>query len=167
MGQIVLHTMVAVAAIILFVRLNGLRSFSKMAGFDFALTIASGSILASVMTSEKTPWPGLVALATLFVLRFAISKTRVLSRLFEGLIDNGPVFLMYGGEILEENLIATRVSKADLMGKLREANALDISEVHAVVLEATGDVSVLHGSDVSEGLLENVSWGRATPPRPA
>ena len=39
------------------------------------------------------------------------------------------------------------------------ANALDIKEVRAVVLESTGDISVLHGKDVSPELLEGVSWG--------
>ena len=40
---------------------------------------------------------------------------------------------------------------------LREANALQLSQVRAVILEDTGDVSVLHGpEEVDDELLEGV-----------
>lgn len=41
-----------------------------------------------------------------------------------------------------------------MSGKLREANVLDLSQVRAVILETTGDVSVLHGDVCSEKLLQ-------------
>nr|WP_274388191.1 YetF domain-containing protein [Salsipaludibacter albus] len=60
-------------------------------------------------------------------------------------VENDPVLLMDGGRILEDNLAATRVTRDDLYAKLREANVLNLDQVRAVVLETTGDVSVLHG----------------------
>ena len=71
------------------------------------------------------------------------------------------MFLFYDGAVLDPNLPLARVTRAELMSKMREANALDINQVRAVVLETTGDISVLHGADVSPELLEGVSWGRA------
>ncbi len=53
---------------------------------------------------------------------------------------------MAGSEILYDNLQRAKVSEEDLMGKLREANAIHFDQVKAVVFENTGDVSVLHGS---------------------
>ena len=38
------------------------------------------------------------------------------------------------------------MTRADLLAKLREANVLSFHQVHAVVMETTGDVSVLHGT---------------------
>lgn len=159
--EITARTGLAVLAVILLVRLNGLRSFSKMSSFDFALTVAVGSLLAGVISGGDSPWPALVGIVAVFAARFAISKGRVLSDAFEGAVDNSPMFLMYEGRILEENLPFARVTRSDLISKLREANALDIAQVRAVVLEATGDISVLHGGDVSPELLDGVSWGRA------
>ena len=161
--EIVARTGLAVLAVIMLVRLNGLRSFSKMSSFDFALTVAIGSLLAGIISSGNGPWPGLTGLVAIFIVRFMISKGRVLSDTFEGAVDNTPLFLMYEGRILDENLPFARVTRSDLMSKLREANALDIAQVRAVVLEATGDISVLHGGDVSPALLDGVSWGRAEP----
>ena len=71
-------------------------------------------------------------------------------------MQNAPVFLMRDGEFLEDALRATRVAKSDLVAKLREANVLDLKQVRAVVLETTGDVSVLHGDVLDEILVENV-----------
>ena len=53
---------------------------------------------------------------------------------------------MYQGKILEENMAKANVSKYELIAKLREANALNFDQVLAVVLETTGDMSVLHSS---------------------
>ena len=66
---------------------------------------------------------------------------------------------MKGENILYDNLHATNMSEEDLMAKLREANVIELSEVKAVILETTGDVSVLHGSsdkDVDAILLQNI-----------
>ena len=48
------------------------------------------------------------------------------------------------------------MARSDLVAKLREANVLDLKQVRAVVLETTGDVSVLHGDVLDEILVENV-----------
>ena len=40
--------------------------------------------------------------------------------------------------------------------EMREANCLTLDEAYAVVLEATGDVSVLHGGKVDDRILEDV-----------
>ena len=44
-------------ALMLFTRLLGLRSFSKMSSFDFAVTVALGTVLAATLL---TPDPSLV-----------------------------------------------------------------------------------------------------------
>ena len=47
-----------------------------------------------------------------------------------------------------------------MIAKLREANVIDFSQVKAVVLESTGDISVLHTSnddiELNNDLLEGV-----------
>ncbi|MFX0547462.1 DUF421 domain-containing protein [Roseovarius sp. S1116L3] len=158
------QTLLAVVAVILLARVNGLRSFSKMSSFDFALTVAAGSVLATMMTSAKTPWPGLVALIVLFASRYVISAMRRNWSWAESLTDNTPLMLYYEGRIFEENLTMSRVTRSDLRAKMREANAITEGCVRAVVLEATGDVSVLHGETLDPDLLSDVSWGRAEKP---
>jgi len=153
-----LLSLLGLAWIILLVRVVGLRSFSKMTSFDFVMTVATGSLLATMATASK--WPvfcqSLIGLTMLFIAQLLLAKGRKASDSFEDAIGNDPKLLMRDGEILEDALAKTRVSRSDLIGKLREANVLHFSEVRAVVLEATGDISVLHGDQLHDDLLEGV-----------
>jgi hypothetical protein len=73
------------------------------------------------------------------------------------LIDNTPTVLMVGQQMLDDHLRATRVTRGDVRAKLREANVLRYDQVHAVVLEKTGDISVLHGDGpLDSDLLRDV-----------
>lgn len=69
---------------------------------------------------------------------------------------------MNGDKILDKNLKYARIEKSQLVAKLREANVLNYNQVLAVVLESTGDISVLHKSSTSDSegfndaLLEGV-----------
>lgn len=133
--------------VIVLVRMLGLRSFSKMTAFDFVMTIASGSILAGA--TQSTDWAGfwqsVLALGSLFLFQYVAAFARRRSEVAEHVLQNEPVFLMKNGKLIEEALEKTRVEASDVYAKLREANAIHLENVHAVVLETTGDISVLHG----------------------
>ncbi len=143
---------------VLLVRLVGLRSFSKMTSFDFVMTIAMGSMVASASQSQE--WPKflqtMAAMAALFVVQFAAAKLRGASNTAANLIQNEPVVLVRDGVVLDQALKQTRVSKDDLFAKMRAANVLSLDQVRAVVLETTGDVSVIHGEKLDENLLRGV-----------
>ena len=47
-------TALAMCWVVILVRINGLRSFSKMTNFDFVMTVAVGSLLAGA--SQATKW---------------------------------------------------------------------------------------------------------------
>ncbi|AGP86715.1 DUF421 domain-containing protein [Alteromonas mediterranea] len=149
-------TVMAMVWVVLLVRINGLRSFSKMTNFDFVMTVAVGSLLASA--SQTTTWEAflqaMVAMAALFIVQSVSARLRRRSDKIEAIMQNTPVILMRNGEIIDGALEETRVARSDLLAKLREANVLDLNEVRAVVLETTGDISVLHGEHCSEALLK-------------
>ena len=147
--------------LILLVRLVGLRSFSKMTSVDFAMTIAMGSVLASTILSAAPSLPqAAVALASLFGIQYGVARLRKDTDWMEDLSDNEPIVLMAGDRILRGNLERTRVTENDLWAKLREANVIHPRQVRAVILETTGDISVLHapedGPDLHPCLLRGV-----------
>lgn len=150
--------MVGLVWVVLLVRVNGLRSLSKMTSFDFVMTIALGSLLAGV--SQADTWAKfaqpMVAMVGLFLAQFLSARIRKTSDTLENAMQNTPVFLMRNGVFCESAMKSTRTSKSDVIAKLREANALDLDRVRAVVLETTGDVSVLHGDTLDERLIEGV-----------
>jgi len=165
--MIVLSAGALYALLVLCTRLVGLRSFSKMSGFDFAITIAIGSVFASVTLWQKpTLWEGAVALGTLFGLQFVVGNLRKRVPGVTALIDNDPLLLMDGTEVLSDNLQRANMTEADFRAKLREANVTQFDQVRAVVMESTGDVSVLHAPPdappIDASLLADVERGRAS-----
>lgn len=147
--------------ILFYTRLVGLRSLSKMSAADFAMTVAVGSLFAStIATKSPSLLLGLTALATLYAGQWLLAWSRYRSRWVSHLVDNEPLLLMCRGEILDDNLEQANVTRNDLYGKLREANAFNFDQVLAVVFETTGDISVLHSDDpnarIDPLLLENV-----------
>jgi uncharacterized membrane protein YcaP (DUF421 family) len=148
----------AIGWIVLLIRVNGLRSLSKMTNFDFVMTVALGSLVAGA--GQASDWmafaQAMAAMLGLFAVQYTAARLRRASDAAESAMQNEPVFLMRNGEFFEDALESTRVAKSDLIAKLREANVLDLAKVRAVVLETTGDVSVLHGDSLDETLIANV-----------
>lgn len=143
------------AAVILLHRLAGLRSFAKMSGFDFAATIATGSLIASAAIGGAPLWSGLAALAALFAAQAFVARARRRDAA-RRLVDNRPVLLMDGAEVLHANLARSGLVEADLAAQLRLAGASAADDVCAVVLETSGDVSVIlgdGGADRLEGVV--------------
>lgn len=144
-----LLTSAAMIWVVALVRIVGLRSFSKMTSFDFVMTVAAGSLLAGA--AQSTNWSGfaqaMLAMAGLFLVQYVSALLRKRSDAFERILQNEPILLMRDGKIIRSALVETRVAESDLIAKLREANATDMSKIKAVVLETTGDISVLHGDD--------------------
>lgn len=140
----------AVAAVTIYVvvivatRLAGLRSFSKMSSFDFAMTVAIGSLIASAASRQAPLAAAVLGMLVLYASQLAVAVLRR-HGLLGGAVDNTPLLLMDGERILHDNLAAARITLDDLHARLREANVLSYDQIRAVVFETTGDVSVLHG----------------------
>lgn len=136
--------------LMLFTRLMGLRSFSKLSSYDFAMTIAIGSILASTVTSDSPSLlQGLLAVGVLFVIQAFISMIRRKVKPIKTLLDNQPVILMAHGEYLGDNLKEANLSPSDVREALRKNGIKSKTEVFAVIMETTGDMSVIKTNDVT------------------
>ena len=160
--MVVLSTLGIYASVMLLTRLAGLRSFSKMSSFDFGITVAIGAVIASTLIAKNPPLlQGAVALAALYGVQIATAILRQHFTWARSLIDNQALLLMAGDQIIKKNLRKARMTEEDLRGKLREANVIDYRQIRAVVMETTGDVSVLHASpddpDLDPDLLEGVA----------
>lgn len=161
--NVLFETVVIVAVVIGLTRLNGLRSFSKQSSFDFPITVATGSVMATTIAGEGTPvLVGVLAIAGLFAFQALIAALRLVADPFQSAIDNRPLLLMEDGRIDDENLREARMTREDLIARLRMANVRDPADVRAVVFETTADVSVIQGPPdrpVHPMLMENVRRG--------
>lgn len=151
-GTVALSALLIVVAVIAVIRIVGLRSLSKMSSFDFAVTVAIGSIIASVTASSTSVADGAIAVVALLGTQTIIAALRKRTNV-ERLVDNVPILLMCDGTFIDDALDTSRVTRSDVVAKLREANVLRLDQVRAVVLETTGDISVLHGDGPIDALL--------------
>ncbi|MGM8885268.1 DUF421 domain-containing protein [Psychrobacter sp. 1U2] len=136
--------------LILFTRIVGLRSFSKLSSYDLAMTVGIGSILASTVLSKSTSLlQGVLAIGMLFTLQALLSIVRRKFKSFKALIDNQPIILMANGDYLYNNLKQAKISENDIKQILRKNGIKSKSEVFAVIMETTADISVIKTSDIS------------------
>ena len=161
LAVVVLSGVVTYAVVILLTRLTGVRSLAKMSSFDFAATVAVGSTVAATLVGSAPLTAGVLGVAVLFGLQYLVASLRRRG-LFLGLVDNAPILLMAGSEVLEGNLRHARVSREELWAQLRLAGVHRRDQVQAVVMETTGDISVLRtGDPVDPELLQGVRGAEA------
>lgn len=153
-----LLTSIAVIWTLFLVRFFGLRSFSKMTAFDFAATVATGSLIAQAGTRSEWSeyWQAIGAIGAVFLVQWALALARQRSDKFKQLVDNRPTLLLEHGRFHEEAMRQTRVTRSSLLEKIRTSGAGSIEEVRAIVLETTGDVTVMTSDKIDPELLANV-----------
>jgi len=116
-----------------------------MSSFDFTITVATSTIVASIATRSISITTGLISMTSLFAIQTLIAYARKKYG-FAKVVDNTPLVLYKDNNFEETNLENAKITKDDIAAKLREANVLEMKDVRAIVLESTGDISVLHGS---------------------
>jgi uncharacterized membrane protein YcaP (DUF421 family) len=148
----------AYVALVFLLRISGKRTLSKMNAFDFIVTVALGSTLATVLLSKSVALlEGVLAFALLIFLQFAITWLSVRSERFQGLIKAQPRLLVHRGRSLPDALRAERVTREEVQAALRAQGIASLEEAGAVVLETDGTFSILQEIDSGTGsALANV-----------
>ncbi|QNF31319.1 DUF421 domain-containing protein (plasmid) [Adhaeribacter swui] len=156
--KILLTGTLTYVGIIVILRLSGKRTLSQMNAFDFIITVALGSTLATAMLSKDTPLAeGLTGLALLVLLQFLVSWTYVRIPFFARFIKSGPRLLFYEGEFKEEAMKEERVEREDLLQAVRSQGILSLDQIIAIVLETNGKFSIIKNSNQqSHSTLQNV-----------
>lgn len=134
----------AYAALVLMLRFSGKRTLAKLNAFDFVVTVALGSTLATILLDSRTAWSdGVVALLALVVFQFIAAGFSAWTRSGRTVLTAGPTLLMRNGEPDVTALRRQRVSMDELLQSVRSSGTGDLSEVAAVVLENDGTMSVI------------------------
>ena len=137
----------AYLTLVVLLRISGKRTLSKWNAFDFVVTIALGSILASVILSKDTAYTdGIFAFGLLVGLQFVITRLSVKFELVENLIKAKPTLLLDDGEFKHDAMKRQRVSESEIRSAIRAAGSAAVEDIEAVVLETDGTFSVVKKS---------------------
>jgi uncharacterized membrane protein YcaP (DUF421 family) len=139
---------VAYVGLVLFLRVSGKRTLSKMNAFDLVVTVALGSTLATItLSAEVALAQGLIALALLIALQFVITWSSVRWRWLRRVVTGEPSLLVHRGEYLHDALRRARVTEEEVRAAIRASGHAAVSDVAAVVLETDGSFSVVATSE--------------------
>lgn len=146
LGRVLLVGLLAYVVFVAILRISGKRTLTKLNAFDLVVTVALGSTLATVLLNKSVALAeGVLAMALLVFLQFAITWLAVRVSWVDGLIKSEPTLIVHEGRFLEQALVAQRVTKDEVLSALRSSGAGDLADVDAAVLETDGSMSVLKG----------------------
>lgn len=141
----------AYITLVVFLRISGKRTLSKMNAFDFVVTVALGSTLASALLTKNVALAdAALAFALLIGLQFLVTWSSVRARWVRQMVTGEPLMLLYRGNFLPTALRQARVTEAEARAAIRSAGIGCLDEVQAVVLETDGSFSVV-GADSGRG----------------
>lgn len=140
----------AYVSLVVFLRVCGKRTLSKMNAFDFVVTVALGSTLATVLLNKNvTLAQGALGFALLIGMQFAVTWSSVRARWVRRLTTGEPSLLFYQKKLLPLALRWERVTEDEVRAAVRAAGFANLNEVEAVVLETDGSFSVIRRSEKS------------------
>ena len=134
----------AYAAIVVILRVAGKRSLAKFNIFGFAVTVAFGSTLATVLLNpDVTVAEGALAFVMLAGLQWLVAFLSLRMQWFEKLVRSSPQLLLRDGEFLDRPMRRERVTRGEVEAAIRGSGIGSVADVAAVVLETNGDLSVI------------------------
>lgn len=141
---------VAVSAALMYVsavvllRVGERRTLSEMSPFDFAVAIAVGAIIGRTATTASPSYvQGMTALVTLLVVHNLLSRLRLRWPWVRSLVERPPRVVVRDGRIDDEAMRRAHLTHDDLYTRLRERGVVRLEDVHLVVLETRGAISIV------------------------
>ena len=145
--RILLIAPAAYVALILILRMSGKRTLAKLNAFDFVVTIAIGSTLASVITSSTLSLvDGLVALGLLVGMQFIVTAASVRLPWVNDVVKAEATLLVRKGELLPGAMRRQRITSDELEAAIRQSGGRGVQDAEAVFLETDGSLAVTRAS---------------------
>lgn len=142
----------AYVLLVVVVRLAGKRSLSQLNAFDFVVTVALGSILATTLLNADTALAeGVTAIALLLGLQYILTTVSVRWPRVRQAITARPALLLADGQVQYETLRRQRLTESELRQAVRASGSGDLSLIKAVVLESDGTFSVITNDQFGNG----------------
>lgn len=134
----------AYVGLVLFLRISGKRTLSKLNAFDLVVTVALGSILATTLLNKDVALAeGLVALASLIALQFLVTWSSVRFRWVREGVRSEPAVLVRNGQPLHDVLRRERVTEDEATSAVRDAGGRTLAEAEVIILESDGSLTAV------------------------
>jgi len=166
LGKVFVSSLVSLSALFILTKLMGNREMAQLSMFDYISSIAIGSIAGEMaaMSTDNLIEPLLsMTILSLFTMsiNYLTCKSIILRRFFQG----QPLLLYQQGQIFEKNLLYAKLDIGELLAECRVKGYYNLEDIHTIILESNGKISVLPMSATRPVTPEdiNISPIQATP----
>lgn len=137
--------------LVVLLRVTGKRTLAKLNAFDFVVTIALGSTVATIFLDSRTSLAdGIVALALLVGLQMVVAAATARVPWAREVVTARPAVLLLHGEPRLDAMHRERVGLDELRQAVRRTGVGTLSSVAAVVLETDGTLSVVPAAQAGD-----------------
>ncbi len=142
--EIVLRSIIMFIILFILVKILGKKQIKNLTLYDYILSITIGSITADAIISVDTPiYDGIIALIVFGFIGYFASLLSYHNHTMEEIIDGEPLVLFENNNFNYTNLEIAKLSVAKVLENCRLKGCFDINELECVILEPSGDISIL------------------------
>lgn len=129
----------------------GQRALATMTPLDFVITVTLGSAFGRVITAKEVAVAEIVvAFSVLLALQWLAASGRARGLRAGRYFDAEPALLYHRGAVVEEAMRRHRLTEKDLIGAVRKEGKGSLGEVEVIVLEPSGDFSVIGPDELGD-----------------
>ncbi|WP_194972466.1 DUF421 domain-containing protein [Aquiflexum lacus] len=142
--RVIFITPLAYFAMVFLLRVSGKRTLAKMNAFDFVVTVALGSIMASVALNKNIPLSNGVTAIFLFIgFQFILTWLAVRIKAVKTLITSSPSLIFYKGNFMHQAMKNERITEEEIYSAARLEGLSTLDEIEMIILETTGDITII------------------------
>ncbi len=146
--EIIIRSLIMFAVLFIIVKLLGKKQIKNLTLYDYILSITIGSIAADSVISLDTPlYDGILALVVFGGVGYIISILSYYNHNISEVMDGEPIILFSNNNFNYENLEKCKLNVAKVLEGCRLKGCFDVNELDCVLLEPSGDMSVLLKGD--------------------
>ncbi|MBH0023489.1 DUF421 domain-containing protein [Salinibacterium sp. SWN248] len=140
------------STLLIVLRISGKRTLAQLNVFDFVVTVALGSIFATLLLNTDVSWSeGLAAFAVIAALQFVVAAVTARWPAARKVVTSSPILLLSDGEMRHDALKRSRLTESEVRQAIRGSGSGGVSEIKCVVLETNGKLSVISVDKYGDG----------------
>jgi len=146
--EVVLRSVIMFVIILITLRASGKRGIKQLSIFELVLIIGLGSAAGDPMFYDDVGiLPALIVFIIVISLYLAITKLTDKATWAERILEGKPLYIINNGKIIMKAFDESGLSQDELFAQLRVLNVEHLGQVRTVLIETSGEVSVLFYSD--------------------
>ena len=144
MASIVIRTVIIYLVLSFSLRIMGKRQLGELDVGELVSTLLISELASIPIDDPDIPLlNAVIPILLIFSGEVILSTVKNRSEKLKNRIEGQPVYIIYKGRLLQDQLKENRISVNELLSEMRSQGVGDISEVKYAILEQNGDLSLI------------------------